>query len=62
MKSFIEKCYVFKVIYENFIIVLKNEIIIKDNFFFDFFLYNFRDIFINLISLYILLNFDGVVV
>lgn len=41
---------------------LKNEIIIKDNFFFDFFLYNFRDIFINLISLYILLNFDGVVV
>lgn len=62
MKSFIEKWYVFKVIYENFIIVLKNEIIIKDNFFFDFFLYNFRDIFINLISLYILLNFDGVVV
>lgn len=62
MKSFIEKCYVFKVIYENFIIVLKNEIIIKDNFFFDFVLYNFRDIFINLISLYILLNFDGVVV
>lgn len=49
-------------IYENFIIVLKNEIIIKDNFFFDIFLYNFRDIFINLISLYILLNFDGVVV
>lgn len=30
-KSFIEKRYASKVIYENFIIFLKNEIIIKDS-------------------------------
>lgn len=45
-KSFIEKRYGSKVIYENFIIVLKNEIIIKDNSLSDLFSYNSRDIYI----------------
>lgn len=61
-KSFIEKRYASKVIYENFIIVLKNEIIIKDNSLSDLFSYNSRDIFTNSTSSYTSLNPDGVVV
>lgn len=47
-KSFIEKRYASKVIYENFIIVLKNEIIIKDNSLSDLFSYNSRDIYLQI--------------
>lgn len=61
-KSFIEKRYASKVIYENFIIVLKNEIIIKDNSLSDLVSYNSRDIFTNSTSSYISPNPDGVVV
>lgn len=61
-KSFIEKRYASKVIYENFIIVLKNEIIIKDNSLSDLFSYNSRDIFTNSTSSYTSSNPDGVVV
>lgn len=49
-------------IYENFIIVLKNEIIIKDNSLSDLFSYNSRDIFTNSTSSYTSSNPDGVVV
>lgn len=49
-------------IYENFIIVLKNEIIIKDNSLSDLVSYNSRDIFTNSTSSYISSNPDGVVV
>lgn len=61
-KSLIEKRYASKVIYENFIIVLKNEIIIKDNSLSDLFSYNSRDIFTNSISSYTSSNPDGVVI
>lgn len=61
-KSFIEKRYASKVIYDNFIFVLKNEIIIKDNSLSDLFSYNSRDIFTNSTSSYTSLNPDGVVV
>lgn len=61
-KSFIEKRYASKVIYENFIIVLKKEIIMKDASLSDLFSYNSRDVFTNSTSSYISSNPDGVVV